>query len=249
MKKINNIFCILLMLISLVYISGCTENSKQAEQINKMQSIAPGAKIGGEQKIPIGNVGKPAGNVANSKIGELHQRILEGGKVIMLLPDEWNTQIFPGCTGLVTVDGSNAARAVIFMNGLHQSIDPLPAGVTPEDYLTKYMQKDFKTVSDVRIIKYEDADLSNLRAGGGDVKAIRISFKNNGVPAIGSFTVNTYGTSMSSAVGYLWGVTSTENEFESDGLTLLKIFSSIKYDEQTLQGCRDVLKGSWGIKD
>lgn len=239
MKKI---LYTLLILILLVYISGCTESPQQMEQVNKMPGVAPGAKIDNKQNVP-------SGNIAKSKIGELRQRTLEGGSVTMLVPDRWNTQVFPGCTGLVTIDESNAARAVVFMNGLHQSIDPLPPGVTPEDYVTKYMQEDFKTISEVKILQYEDADLSNLRSGGADVKAMRISFKNNGIPAIGSFTVNTYGTSISSAVGYLWGISSTSKEFEADGLTLLKMFNSIKYDEATLQRCTDVLKASWNIKE
>jgi hypothetical protein len=131
------------------------------------------------------------------------------------------------------------------MNGLHQSVEPLPPGVTPEDYVTTYMKNDFKTMSDIKILQYEDVDLSALRAGGANVQAIRISFKNNGIPSIGSFTINTYGTAYSSAVGYVWGIFSTEEEIYSDALPLLKMFNSIDYSESTLNECRKVLSNSW----
>ena len=123
-----------------------------------------------------------------SNIGELRERNLDKN-VKMLLPDGWNSVVFPGCSGLVAFDGelSQNKKGVIFMNGLHQSVEPLPPGVTPEDYMTTYMQNDFKTMSDIKIIQYEDVDLSTLRAGGANVQAMRISFKNNGIPSIGSF--------------------------------------------------------------
>jgi hypothetical protein len=243
----RRIIYILLVLVLTMTTIGCVDNNQQMQQSQKQQAnqisgIAPGAKIDN-------NVDIPNRNIVESKIGTPISKTLEGGKVTMLLPDGWTTKMFPGCTGLVAVDMSNTARSVIFLNGLYQSVDPLPPGITPEDYVTTYMQNDFKTMSDVKLIKYEDVDLSNLRAGGANVKAMRISFKNNGIPATGSFTVNTYGTSMSSAVGYIWGISSTENEFEADGGILLKMIMSIKYDGTTLQGCKDVLKGSWGIKE
>ncbi|MCJ7637792.1 MAG: hypothetical protein MUO21_09915, partial [Nitrososphaeraceae archaeon] len=142
-----------------------------------------------------------------SNIGELREKNLDKN-VKMLLPDGWKAAVFPGCTGLIAFDGelSKNTKGVIFMNGLHQSVEPLPSGVTPEDYVTIYMQNDFKTMSDIKIITHEDIDLSALRAGGANVQAIRISFKNNGVPSIGSITINTYGTAYSSAVGYVWGI-------------------------------------------
>jgi hypothetical protein len=237
---------ILLMLVLAMAAIGCVNNGKQKQQdmsgVPNVPGIAPGARIDN-------NVDTLDKNIAESNIGVSTLKTLEGGKVTMLLPDGWTTLVLPGCTGLIAIDGKNAARSIIFMNGLHQSVDPLPPGITPEDYVTTYMQKDFKTMSDVKIIKYEDVDLSNLKAGGANVKAMSISFKNNGIPAIGSFTVNTYGTSLSSAVGYVWGISSTANEFEADGGTLLKMINSIKYDDTTLQGCRNVLKGSWGIKE
>jgi len=151
----------------------------------------------------------------------------------------------------VAVDGEldDNKKGVIFLNGLHQSIDPLPPGVTPEDYVTKYMQKDFNTISDIKIIKYEDADLSTLRSGGADVKAMRISFKNNGISSIGSVTVNTYGSVYQTAIGYVWGIYSTEEEFEVDALPLLKIFYSIEYSESTLGACRQALSDSWKKAD
>jgi hypothetical protein len=54
---------------------------------------------------------------------------------------------------------------------------------------------------------------------------------------------------MSSAVGYLWGISSTTNEFDTDAIILMKMITSIRYDETTLEGCRNVLKASWGIKE
>ncbi|MCX9083280.1 MAG: hypothetical protein OIN87_00595 [Candidatus Methanoperedens sp.] len=183
---------------------------------------------------------------SGSNIGELSERNLDKS-VKMLLPDRWNTVVFPGCSGLIAFDGelSNNKKGVVFMNGLHQSIEPLPSGVTPEAYVTTYMKNDFKTMSDIKILHYEDIDLSALRAGGANVQAIRISFKNNGIPSIGSFTINTYGTAYSSAVGYIWGIFSTENEIYADALPLLKMFNSIDYSESTLTECRNVLSNSW----
>jgi hypothetical protein len=102
------------------------------------------------------------------------------------------------------------------------------------------VQKDFKTISDVEMLYYENVDLSNLRSGGADVKAMRLSFKNNGIPAIGTFTVSTNGTNVSSAVDYIWGMSSSANEFEADWRTLLDIFKSIKYDDIVLQECRNM---------
>jgi hypothetical protein len=193
----------------------------------------------------------PAGAVAGgsdlkSSMGELRVRTLDQ-KVTMSLPDGWNAKVFPGCTGLIAFDGEleKNKKGVVFMNGLHQSIDPLPPGVTPEDYVRTYMQKDFTTMSDVNILQYEDVDLSQLRAGGADVKAMRLSFKNKGIPSTGSFTVNTYGTVYSSAVGYLWGIYSTEQDFNADALLLLKMFNSIDYSESTLEQCRKALSNSW----
>jgi hypothetical protein len=181
-----------------------------------------------------------------SNIGALRERSLDKS-VKMFLPDGWNAVVFPGCSGLVAFDGelSKNKKGVVFMNGLHQSIEPLPPGVTPEDYVTTYMQNDFKTMSDIKIIQYEDIDLSALRAGGANVQAIRISFKNNGIPSIGSFTINTYGTAYSSAVGYVWGIFSTEEEIYADALPLLKMFNSIDYSESTLSECRKALSNSW----
>lgn len=185
-----------------------------------------------------------------SNIGELRAKTLEGS-VKMSIPDSWNTKVFPGCTGLVAFDGEldKNKKGVVFLNGLHQSIGPLPPGVTPEDYITKYMQKDFNTMSDIKIVKYEDADLSALRSGGADVKAMRISFKNNGIPSTGSFVINTYGSAYQTAIGYIWGIYSTEEEFEADALPLLKMFYSIEYSESTLGACRQTLSDSWKKAD
>jgi hypothetical protein len=240
----------MLILTLLIYIGGCIDQQReQIVQNDQDQGVAPpGAPIPGMIPGPGPGVNIKQDTGKKTSIGEPRQRNLEWG-ASMLIPDGWNTKVFPACTGLVTIDGSNAARSVIFLNGLHQSVDPLPPGVTPEDYVEKYMQKDFTTVSDVKIIKYEDADISALRVGGANVKAMRVSFKNNGIPAIGSFTVNTYGWSGSSAVGYVWGITSTEGEFETDGGTLLTMFKSIKYEEATIEECKKAQKEAWNIKD
>lgn len=244
MKKVIYYISILTLTILITYISGCIDQREEQNNLNdKGPGVAPRTIPGA---VPGVNIKPDAGK--KTSIGELHQRNLEWG-ASMLIPDGWNTKVFPACTGLVTVDGSNAARSVIFLNGLHQSVDPLPPGVTPEDYVEKYMQKDFTTMSDIKIVKYEDTDLSALRAGGADVKAMRISFKNNGVSAIGSFTVNTYGWSGSSAVGYVWGITSTDIEFDTDGETLLTMIKSIRYAEATLEECRKAQKDAWKIKD
>lgn len=234
-------------IIVVTVISGCTDQGgqeMQKEQIGKAPGAIPGNVPGG---VPV-NIPVNIKDEKKSGIGELHEKNLEWG-ISMLLPDGWNTKVFPACTGLVATDNSNNARSVIFLNELHQSVDPLPPGVTPENYVEKYMQDDFKSMSDVKIIKYEDVDLSALKVGGADVKAMRVSFKNNGVSAIGSFTVNTYGWSGSSAVGYVWGITSTEKEFYADGGKLLTIISSIKYEEKTLEECRKAQKEAWKIED
>ncbi len=108
-------------------------------------------------------------------------------------------------------------RGVVFLNGLHQSVQPLPQGVTPERYVTDYMAQDFSvggnSVSDVKILFYENADISALNTGGITAKSMRISYVSNGVPCTGSFTVATYQTGVSTAVAYLWGIYSTSDNF------------------------------------
>ncbi len=186
--------------------------------------------------------------ILKSKIGELNKKSFDGGRIKMSIPNGWDAVIYPECIGLVAFEGTDVTKTkkgVVFMNGLHQSIDPLPPGVTPEDYVTKYMQNDFKSMSDAKIVQYEDADLSVLIAGGANVKAMRVSFKNDGIPSMGSFTVNTYGSGYSSAVGYIWGIFSTEEDFYIDVLPLLQIFYSIEYSESSLGVCRKSLDDSW----
>lgn len=182
---------------------------------------------------------------SKSSIGKLLEKDLDGG-VKMLLPEGWNVQVFPGCSGLIAVDNSNHARTVVFMNGLHQSVEPLPPGVTPEYYITDIMPRDFQTVSEVHIIKYEDADLSALTARGNiNVKAMRIAFKNEGIPTEGSFTVGTYQTGISTAIAYLWGISSPSGEFEIDAPALISIFNSIDYSQSALGKCKEELDASW----
>ncbi len=180
-----------------------------------------------------------------SRMGTLQKATQEGG-VTMALPQGWTVQVFPGCTGVFAADGAEKARTVIFLNGLHQS-DPLPAGVSPETYLTQYMQQDFGTVSNVQIMKYEDADMSALTAGGKiAAKSMRASFDNSGTPSAGSFTIGTYDLGgIGTAVAYVYAVSSTAAEFDADGPVLLQMFDSIDYSQSSLGQCRESLGAAW----
>jgi plasmid maintenance system killer protein len=182
-----------------------------------------------------------------STIGQLQPSVQSGG-VSMLLPRGWNTLVLPGCSGLMSAD-AQMPRGIIFLNGLHQSIQPLPQGITPERYVTDYMAQDFSVggnkVSDVKILFYENADISALNTGGITAKSMRISYLSNGVPCTGSFTVATYQTGVSTAVGYLWGIFSTKDNFNADAPDLLRIFYSIDYSSSSLSSCRNVLNTAW----
>jgi hypothetical protein len=140
-------------------------------------------------------------------------------------------------------------RGVVFLNGLHQSVQPLPKGVTPERYVTDYMAQDFSvggnSVSEVKILFYENADISALNTGGITAKSMRISYVSNGVPCTGSFTVATYQTGVSTAVAYLWGIYSTSDNFLADAPDLLRIFYSIDYGSSALSSCRNSLNTAW----
>ena len=183
-----------------------------------------------------------------STIGPLQPTVQTEG-IHILLPKGWNTLVLPGCSGLVAVDPVTGPRGVVFLNGLHQSIQPLPPGVTPEQYLTTYMPEDFsvggKTVSDVRILTYENLDVSALNQGNINAKPMRISFNSNGVPCTGSFTVATYQTGVSTAVASMWGIFSTSDRFTADAPELLKIFYSIDYSSSTLHACMGNLNTAW----
>ncbi len=138
---------------------------------------------------------------------------------------------------------------MIFLNGLHK--DPgatLPPGVTPEDYLTTYLPQDFSTVSNVRILSYEDTDLSALNTGSVTAKAMRIAFSNSGTPTTGSFMVGTsqVGGGYFTAVEYLWGFYAPTAAWEADAPVLLESFFSIDYSQATIAGCKNVLAASWG---
>ena len=182
-----------------------------------------------------------------STIGQLQPTVLSGG-VSMLQPRGWNTLVLPGCSGLMSAD-AQMPRGIIFLNGLHQSIQPLPRGITPERYVTDYMAQDFSVggnrVSDVKILFYENADISALNTGGITAKSMRVSYLSNGVPCTGSFTVATYQTGVSTAVGYLWGIFSTKDNFNADAPDLLRIFYSIDYSSSSLSSCRNVLNTAW----
>lgn len=58
------------------------------------QQMTPPAKTTDKEK---------SNSKSTSKIGELREKFLDG-KVKMLLPDGWNTKVFPGCSGLVAFD-------------------------------------------------------------------------------------------------------------------------------------------------
>ena len=182
-----------------------------------------------------------------STIGQLQPTVQSGG-VSMLLPRGWNTLVLPGCSGVMSAD-AQMPRGVVFLNGLHQSVLPLPQGITPERYVTEYMAQDFSVggnrVSDVKILFYENADISALNTGGITVKSMRISYLSNGVPCTGSFTVATYQTGVSTAVAYLWGIFSTTDNFYADAPDLLRIFYSIDYSSSSLSSCRNTLNTAW----
>ncbi|MDD1719766.1 MAG: tetratricopeptide repeat protein [Methanoregulaceae archaeon] len=184
-----------------------------------------------------------------SSLGALHGTALSGG-IRILLPDGWLPTVLPGCSGLVAAEQPSGLRGIAFVNSIHQSAEPLPPGVTPEDYITTYMPLDFSqsgtTISDVRILSYEEGDVSALTNNGGvNVKAMRVSFTSNGAPCIGSFTVGTYQTGISTAVAYFWGIWSTTDMFAADAPELLQIFSSIDYSSSTVAACRDNLNTAW----
>jgi hypothetical protein len=182
-----------------------------------------------------------------STIGQLQPTVQSGG-VSILLPSGWNTLVLPGCSGLVAAD-SSLPRGVVFLNGLHQSVQALPQGITPELYVTDYMAQDFSVggnrVSEVKILFYEKADISALNTGGITAKSMRISYLSNGVPCTGSFTVATYQTGVSTAVAYLWGIYSTTDKFYADAPDLLRIFYSINYSSSSLSACRNMLNTAW----
>jgi hypothetical protein len=192
--------------------------------------------------------GATGSGAPQSTIGPLHETTQEG-KVKMRVPDGWKVTVLPGCTGLYAEDTANPARGVIFLNFLHADLNTgLPPGVTPEEYLTEYLPQDFTTVSAMKMLHYEDADVSFLSAGASsEVKAMRASFNNQGVPAVGSFMIGTrqiggYYTT----VDYLWGIYAPADQFEVDAPILLEIANSIDYSESILGQCRSALEQSWG---
>jgi hypothetical protein len=188
-----------------------------------------------------------AQTTATSRLLPLRETQQSGG-VTMRIPDGWGVQVFPNCAGLIANDPRNT-RGVVFLNRLHT--DPgttLPADVTPEDYLTTYLSRDFTTVSDVRILSYETADLSALSSGASSVKAMRISFSNSGTPSTGSFTVGILqmGGGYYSTVAYLWGIYAPTSDWALDAPVLLDSFSSIDYSQATIGGCKQIQAASWG---
>jgi hypothetical protein len=193
--------------------------------------------------------GTGAPTAAPARRSLLPLRVTQQSGVTMRIPEGWSLQVFPYCAGLVANDPQNT-RGVVFLNGLHKEPGTtLPPGVTPEDYLTTYLSQDFTTVSDVRILSYEDGDVSALSGGGSvAVKSMRISFANSGTPTTGSFVVGTsqVGGGYFTAVEYLWGIYSPTADWEADAPVLLESIYSIEYSEATLAGCRKALAGAWG---
>jgi hypothetical protein len=190
--------------------------------------------------------GAPTSTTARSSLGPLQEAQLGGG-VTMKVPSGWTPQVFPYCAGLIAADPQNT-RGVVFLNSLHK--DPaaaLPPGVSPEDYLTIYLPRDFETVSDVRILSYEETDLSALNTGGITAKAMRIAFMNSGTPTTGSFMVGTStGGGYFTPIEYLWGIYAPTTSWEADAPVLLESFYSIDYSQATIAGCKQILASAWG---
>jgi len=193
-------------------------------------------------QLPVPATGTPV----TGGIGPLRPRQLSGG-VSMKVPDGWNVQVMPYCAGLIAADPQNT-RGVVFLNGLHMEPGTtLPPGITPEEYLTGYLSRDFSTVSDVRILSHEETDLSALQGGSTTVRAMRIAFSNSGNPTTGLFVVGTSqaGGGYYTTVNYLWGVYAPATDWERDAPVLLESFLSIDYSQATLEECRRLLSASW----
>jgi hypothetical protein len=226
-----------------MYTSYETSEENFAEMEGLLREIASSY----EQNTPPDTSVESAPAQPTSTMGPLKETMLEG-KVRMRIPDGWTVTVLPGCAGLIAQDTTNPARGVIFLNFLHSDTYDLPPGVTPEDYLTDYMPQDFNTVSDVQLLHYEDADVSFLATvASSEVKAMRASFKNQGIPAIGSFTIGTRQIAgYYTVVDYFWAVYAPADQFEVDAPILLEIFNSIDYSESILGECRRALEMSWG---
>ena len=207
-----------------------------------LRSIAGSFKV-----LSHASSGRVTPTPIGSSLAPLHEAQLDGG-VTMRVPAGWSPQVFPYCAGLIAADPGNT-RGVVFLNSLHK--DPgstLPPGVSPEDYLTTYLSQDFSTVSNVRVLSYEETDLSALNTGSVTARAMRISFSNSGTPTTGSFMVGTsqVGGGYFTAVEYLWGVYAPTSSWEADAPVLLESFFSIDYRQATIAGCRNILASSWG---
>lgn len=167
-------------------------------------------------------------------------------KMTLLLPAGWTVDDYQ-CSGIVAHSHSDPYRAVLFMNALHQNLDMLPRGTTPEAYVTDYLARDLSLggdqVSDVTILSYEDADLSSLTAFGAvQVKAMRCSMNINGKAILASLTVGTYDVQLGTSVAYLWGIYSPADQFDLDAPILKRVFDSIRYDKSFTDECNQILK-------
>lgn len=168
------------------------------------------------------------------------------GKMTMLLPAGWTVDDYQ-CSGMVAHSPSDPYRAVLFMNALHQNLDMLPRGTTPEAYVTEYLARDLSLggdlVSDVTILNYEDADLSSLSAFGAvQVKAMRCSMNIDGKAVLASLTVGTYDVQLGTSVAYLWGIYSPADQFDLDAPILKRVFDSVRYDKSYTDECNQILK-------
>lgn len=180
-----------------------------------------------------------------SNLGALHTKDFPD-KLTLLLPDGWTVEDYQ-CSGIVAHSPSDPYRGVLYMNALHQNNYLLPRGTTPESYVTDYLAEDLSLignqVSDVAIMGYEDADLSDLtNFGSVQVKAMRCSMKINGNNVLASLTVGTYDVQLGTSVAYLWGIYSPEDQFDLDAPVLKKIFDSIKYDKDYTDECNQFIK-------
>jgi hypothetical protein len=182
------------------------------------------------------------------------------GYYTLSLPQGWKIDGFK-CNGITAQDTSNPAKGISYLSKLHEGFFMLPTGITPESYIENYMAQDFSlggnTVSDMRIISYEDPsfynnqDLTSLLGGVSFTsmptitKAMRFSFTVNGIPAEGSFVIRTkdllgYGTELDG----LFGIYAPADEFNTDVPLLLEAFNSVKFNPQYRNICIPPIGGN-----
>jgi hypothetical protein len=192
--------------------------------------------------------------------GDLNSYSSPDGYYTVSLPRNWNVDGFK-CNGITAQDTSNPARGISYLSKLHEGVFMLPSGVTPESYLENYMAQDFSlggnAVSDMRLISYEDPsfynnqDVSALLSGVSltsmptITKAMRCSFKVDGIPAEGSFVVRTkdllgYGTEIDG----LFGIYAPADQFNTEAPLLLEAFNSVQFNPQYRNICIPPIGGN-----